>query len=283
MSMPEESRRATHPPRPAFAPRARHPRAGATSGVDAHALPICSGTGPSRRRRARRPGRVAGSSWTSGSSRWSRACSSPARCPATVTGECVRCLDPVTVRSWSTCRSSTPTRGPRGQEPDEDDDTSRAGDRRVTCSTSSRRCGTRWCSPCRCGRCAGTTARVCAPSAGPGSRTTRSHAHEAVDPRWAALRPGSRAGARPQQLTDQHDRHAPPTSPRTTERGESHRGRSQAEDVAQQHALAPGELEGRPPLPWWPAPRCREPQAGAHGVPHLRHLQRPRRPRRLSR
>ena len=49
------------------------------------------------------------------------------------------------------------------------------------------------------------------------------HAHDAVDPRWAALRPGSRAGARPQHLTDQHDRHAPPTGPRArTERGERH-------------------------------------------------------------
>ena len=45
----------------------------------------------------------------------------------------------------------------------------------------------RWCSHCRCSRCAGTTARACAPSAESRLADDPDHHHDAVDIRWAAL------------------------------------------------------------------------------------------------
>ena len=193
-------------------------------------------------------------------------------------GECVRCLDPVTgpleVDLQELYVYPRPARATTGGSPTRTT-TGACRSSRATCSTSSRCCGTRWCSHCRSSRCAGTTARA-VPRVRGRLADDPEHAHDAVDPTpgWAAApctRPLSRpttndSRVRRPSTTDD----APPTKRRTS------RGRPEAEDVAQQHPLAPGPVEGRPPLPWRPCNRCREPKLAAPGVPELRHLQRPR-------
>lgn len=93
---------------------------------------------------------------------------------ASVTGECVRCLEPVEdeldvdfqelyyypeadergrTGAAAPPRRSRPTRTRMRL----------TGWRAIT-STSGRCCVTRWCSHCRCSRCARTTAWACAPS-----------------------------------------------------------------------------------------------------------------------
>ena len=98
-----------------------------------------------------------------------------------LTGECSRCLDPISdelevdLQELYVYEETDAARSPRRARADR-------GRRRTTSSatwsgttsTSSRCCATRWCSTCRSHRCAGTTARGCARSAGSVSRTTRS-------------------------------------------------------------------------------------------------------------
>ena len=45
----------------------------------------------------------------------------------------------------------------------------------------------RWCSHCRCSRCAGRTAPGCVPNAERRLADDPDHHHDAVDIRWAAL------------------------------------------------------------------------------------------------
>ena len=97
-------------------------------------------------------------------------------------------------------------------------------------------------------RCAGTTARACAPSAGPGWRTTRSHRHEQDRP----------ALGRPAGLTDPGDRDVPDRRPTTRKRAD--RGRPEAEDLAQQHPAPPFAVEGRRPGPRRPATAASSPK-----------------------
>ena len=92
-------------------------------------------------------------------------------------GECVRCLAPVAFTETADFQELyvyTRRVKPR---------TTRPSGCRVTTSTSSLRCGTRWCWTCRSSRCAGRTARGCAWSAGsrspriPGTITTTGSTH----------------------------------------------------------------------------------------------------------
>ena len=64
------------------------------------------------------------------------------------------------------------------------------------------------------------------------------------------------------------------------DRGVENRGRSEAQDVAQQHPVAPGALEGDAPA-YRPC-ACQQAEAAARRLPGLRHLQRPPGPRGLT-
>ena len=176
-----------------------------------------------------------------------------------VTGECVRCLEPIASRSTVDLQELFAYAGQRARTT-----TTRpsCASSRATCSTSSRRCGTRWCSHCRSTRCAGRTARVCAPSAGRGSRTTQDHGHDAVDPRWAALQALA-------QDTNEHNRGEIAVAVPKRKMSRSNTRSRRAQWKATAAALVACD-------------RCRE-QKLQHRLPQLRHLQQPRRSRRLSR
>ena len=147
-------------------------------------------------------------------------------------GECVRCLDPVDLPVEVDLQElydypdphQGSRHGSRRRTRRRRTTSTTCTSSRTTSSTSSRCCGTRQCSRCPCNRCAGTTARVCAPSAEPGSRTTRSTTTTA----------STLAGRRCLALARGTARH----------RKRADRGRSQAEDLAQQHPPPPRELEG---------------------------------------
>ena len=110
--------------------------------------------------------------------------------------------------------------------------TTRTNGSRTTSSTSSRCCGTRWCSHCRSSRCAGTTARGCAPSAEPAGGRPGAPARPADRP--AVGRP-----AGPDRPARARCRSA-----RRPRRKRADRGRPEAEDLALQHPFAPRQLEG---------------------------------------
>ena len=139
---------------------------------------------------------------------------------------------------------------------------------RATCSTSSRCCGTRWCSHCRSSRCAGTTARACASECGARLADDPDHQHdEAIDPRWAAL----------QTLGEATDEEGGRT-PGRLQRSEIS-GCPEAEDVAQQHASPSLAVEGCCALAGdlrQPRLRCEAPAPPR--LPRLRSVRRPRRP-----
>ena len=129
-------------------------------------------------------------------------------------GECVRCLEPieddveVDFQELFVYDDHAHT----GQRRDDDRRTTRPAGSRATCSTSSRCCGTRWCSHCRSSRCAGTTVRDCAPSAVHGSRTTRTtRTRQPIDPRWAAAQQTSQQD---ETTMRQRDRTDPATEPK---------------------------------------------------------------------
>ena len=104
------------------------------------------------------------------------------------------------------------------------------------------------------------------------------HAHEAVDPRWAALQ----AAAEPTR--DQLTRHAPA---RTAPPDRHHPGRGETVAVPKRKMSRSNTRSRRAQWKTTAAPAgavraLPRAQAAAHRVPDLRHLQRPRRPRRLS-
>ena len=87
------------------------------------------------------------------------------------------------------------------------------------------------------------------------------HGHETLDPRWAALREQSRP-----VLSG---------TPDSNYRKEIHRGRSQAPDVAVEHALPPGAVEGCRSRPGdLREPRLPREEAAAHRLPDVRHIRR---------
>ena len=130
--------------------------------------------------------------------------------------------------STSTCRSSSPTPTPLLRM------RRRSRRWRTSSSTSGQFCGTPWCSPFPCNRCARTTVSASAPSAAPGSTTTGAPPRPG---RPAMGRPGGPAPAGLERTG---------RAPARPERLEGHRcGRPEAEDVALQHPFASGELEGQ--------------------------------------
>ena len=149
----------------------------------------------------------------------------------------------------------------------------RPGDSRATCSTSSRCCGTRWCSHCRSSRCARTTVPGCASSAAPGSRTT---------PTTRTRRRSTRGGQALQQI--QNERHVSEGSTHAGRPGRpevvgENSGSPEAEDVAEQHASPSLAVEGRRAVPrdlCQPGVRC--PAPAAPRVRHVRPVRRPVRP-----
>jgi len=93
---------------------------------------------------------------------------------ARVEGECVRCLEPVDDEidvefqelfyyPESDASHRGRTTGTEDLDEESEDETYRL---EAISSTSSRCCVTRWCSHCRCSRCARKTAWACAPNAG---------------------------------------------------------------------------------------------------------------------
>ena len=128
------------------------------------------------------------------------------------------------------------------------DETTRAGrgppDRARSASTSNRWCVTWWCWACPGRRCAGRTVPGCAPNAGSGSTTCRPVTRTSSSTRVGPALAGSarRRPARPssRQQTDV-------TASARPKYQENPRGRSEAEDVAQQHPRPPFAVEDDAP------------------------------------
>jgi uncharacterized protein len=154
------------------------------------------------------------------------------RIRGSLTGECGRCLNAigdsfdVPVAELYAYEDSTT---------EETTDSDEVGRMQGDLIDLNRRYGTRWCSRCPPTRSAGRTAPGCVPSAGCTSTTF---------PRTTATRPSIPAG--PHCATC-----------RTTR--SRNRGRPQAPNVAQQHPVAPGQLEGDrgrdPAVPAVPSPK----------------------------
>ena len=101
------------------------------------------------------------------------------------------------------------------------------------------------------------------------------HAHEDVDPRWSALQ--VLVGDTPPARTESDD----PSRTSAPTRRRASRGRPEEEDLAQQHAPPPFELEGVGAVAGRLRPLRRE-EAAARRMPELRHLQQAPGPRGLS-
>ena len=103
----------------------------------------------------------------------------------TSSGECARCLEPISDEIEVTFQELFVYDDAPGAPPRR---TTRSAGSRTTCSTSSRCCGTRWCSHCRSSRCAEDDCPGLCTECGARLADDPDHAHEAaIDPRWASL------------------------------------------------------------------------------------------------
>jgi len=119
------------------------------------------------------------------------------------------------------------------------------------------------------------------PECGERLADTPGHTHETVDPRWAALTDLRQLVSPAPDTGDHSEQHTNSTPNSTPNRKRASRGRTQAEDLAQQHAQPPCTVEGlgADPRPLRPLPGA---EAAAHRVPDVRHLQPPPDPRGLT-